>query len=318
MKVLFVIGGKTSSLHKKEDNSEISFYIKEQSDELRKLGVQIDIFRFNLNGKLNLIKKIKQLRKVLAVNSYDLIHAHYGLFGFATLFAKSKTPLVTTFHGSDINVKKNKWFSALAIKYSNYSIFVSQALYENALIKPKNNFRILPCGVDHNIFYTIEKNQARKMLGYNNEVYVLFPSSRKNPIKNFSLANESLNKLSFKYNVVELIKKSREEVNMIMNACDLLLLTSNSEGSPQVIKEALSTNLPIVSVDVGDVYENIKEIKNCYIANNNPFDIAEKMKLIINNGSKRSDGNKLSHKFENKNIAKEILVVYNILINKCG
>ncbi len=313
MKVLFVLGGKTSSLHKKGDDT-ISFYIKEQSEELKKLGIEIDYFRFQLKDKINLIHRIRSLRKYISKNNYDLIHAHYGLFGFATLFAKGELPLVTTFHGSDINVKKNSIFSAIAIKYSSFSIFVSQALYNNALIKPKNNYKILPCGVDQTIFHYIGKSNARGILGYNSDdTYILFPSSKKTPIKNYQLAEDSLKLLNYKYVLIELIKKTRKDVNLIMNACDLLLLTSKSEGSPQVIKEALSTNLPIVSVDVGDVSENIKNIDNCYITKNKPVDIAKKIELIIESGSERSNGNKTSQKFENKKIAEEILAIYNSL-----
>ena len=155
MKVLFVLGGKTSQLHKGDDG--ISFYIKEQADELRKMGVEIDYFRFKLQRKVDIFRRINALRNELIKNKYDLIHAHYGLFGFASLFAKGTLPIITTFHGSDINEPRNRFFSALAIKYSSFSIFVSEALYINAPLKPKRKFQIIPCGIDHTIFYNMDK-----------------------------------------------------------------------------------------------------------------------------------------------------------------
>jgi glycosyltransferase involved in cell wall biosynthesis len=50
-----------------------------------------------------------------------------------------------------------------------------------------------------------------------------------------------------------------------MNACDVLLFTSMYEGSPNVIKEALACNLPIVSVDVGDVRERLEGVAGCAV-----------------------------------------------------
>ncbi len=314
MKVLFIFGGKTSALHEENDKDGISFYIQEQADGLRNLGVEIDYFRFNLSSKRNIYRRIKALNKVLAKNNYDLIHAHYGLFGFLSIFAKGKTPLITTFHGSDVNIKKNRMFSALAIKFSSASIFVSRELYDKALLKPKKNYEILPCAVDQSIFYPIEKSKARKILGYKNDmVYILFPSIKSNPIKNYPLAKRALELLNFDYELIELVKKSRDEVNLIMNACDLLILTSKSEGSPQVIKEALSTNLPLVSVDVGDVLENIKDVNNCFITSNDPNNICSKIKLIISN-NKRTNGRSKATQFESNIITKNLLEIYKKVI----
>ncbi len=51
-----------------------------------------------------------------------------------------------------------------------------------------------------------------------------------------------------------------------MKASDVLLLTSYWEGSPNVIKESMACNLPIISVDVGDVKEVISGTFNCFLS----------------------------------------------------
>jgi glycosyltransferase involved in cell wall biosynthesis len=79
------------------------------------------------------------------------------------------------------------------------------------------------------------------------------------------------------------------QVAIWLNASDLVLLTSFHEGSPTIIKEALACNLPIVSVDVGDVAERIQGIEGCYIALSEPVDIAAKLSLVYN-GPRRIAG----------------------------
>ena len=43
-------------------------------------------------------------------------------------------------------------------------------------------------------------------------------------------------------------------------------MTSKSEGSPQIVKEALACNLPIVSTNTGDASVRLKSAKNCFIS----------------------------------------------------
>ena len=71
-----------------------------------------------------------------------------------------------------------------------------------------------------------------------------------------------------------------------MNACDCLLLTSYREGSPMVIKEALACGCPIISVDVGDVAMQLKDVTGCYIARRDAVDIAEKLALVVKENKK--------------------------------
>ena len=58
-------------------------------------------------------------------------------------------------------------------------------------------------------------------------------------------------------------------------------MTSITEGSPQVIKEALACGCPIVSVDVGDVKLVIDGVDGCYIARREINAIAEALKMTF-------------------------------------
>src|SRR5699024_4954863 len=98
---------------------------------------------------------------------------------------------------------------------------------------------------------------------------------------NYALAKKAVSLLDDSVELLELKDKTREEVNLLFNASDLLLMTSFTEGSPQVVKEALACNTPIVSTDVGDVKSLICDVNNCYITSYSPVDVADKIKLAL-------------------------------------
>ena len=72
-----------------------------------------------------------------------------------------------------------------------------------------------------------------------------------------------------------------EVVPTWLNAADAVLLTSAHEGSPNVVKEALACNVPVVSVDVGDVRERIGKVDGCHMADSTPEDIAAKVERVV-------------------------------------
>jgi len=76
-----------------------------------------------------------------------------------------------------------------------------------------------------------------------------------------------------------------------------------------VIKEALACNLPVVSVDVGDAREVIKDAANCYICKQEPVNIAERIKLVLNNDVRTAGRNNIQH-LSSKKIAGKIIELY--------
>jgi glycosyltransferase involved in cell wall biosynthesis len=166
------------------------------------------------------------------------------------------------------------------------------------------------------IFKPTQKSARRVKINLRQEKkYVLFSSSFNNPIKNYPLATEAIKLLNNKnVELLELKGCTREEVAILMNAVDLCLMTSFSEGSPQFIKEAMACNCPIVSTDVGDVREVISNTESCYICSYNPGDVAEKIKLALDFG-KRTDGREKIRHLDDQIIARKIISVYkNVLM----
>jgi glycosyltransferase involved in cell wall biosynthesis len=113
--------------------------------------------------------------------------------------------------------------------------------------------------------------------------YVLFSGSFDTPVKNASLAKQAVSKLQMERDIelIELKGYNREEVNLLMNACDCGLLTSLREGSPMFIKELMAANRPLVSVDVGDVRDVIEPVDGCFIAESRPENVASGLKKAL-------------------------------------
>ena len=74
---------------------------------------------------------------------------------------------------------------------------------------------------------------------------------------------------------------SNEEIPKLLNCADVFVFASLYEGSPTVIKEALACNIPVVSVDVGDVRSVIYEINGCYIAKRTIDDFSNKVEKVL-------------------------------------
>jgi teichuronic acid biosynthesis glycosyltransferase TuaC len=274
MKVLIVCSG---------NYGYISPFILEQANSLKRLGVDIDFFPIKGKGWLGYLLNYPAVTRKIKSYRPSIIHAHYGLSGLLANLQRT-VPVITTFHGSDINDKYVFKYSKWALKLSAASIFVENGMMQKE--SNNNNCVIIPCGVDISVFYPISKPEASENLGINSEsTNILFSSAFNNPVKNYPLAMKSCHILETNINVginlIELKGYTREQVNLLMNTCDCVLLTSFSEGSSQFIKEAMASNCPIVTTNVGDVNLVLGNVAGCFITSFVPADVAEKLKEAI-------------------------------------
>src|SRR5206468_12332565 len=118
-----------------------------------------------------------------------------------------------------------------------------------------------------------------------------------------------MNKLGVPTTLHYLRGVAHNEVPNWLNASDVLLMTSLHEGSPTIVKEALACGLPTVSVDVGDVGEQIKDVEGCFISYADPYQLAAKM-LKVRAGPRRVDGRAKMMEFSLERIAYRLVNVY--------
>ena len=304
MQILIVASG---------NSPQLSPFVKEQAESLIEQGLFVDFFLIKGKGLFGYLKNYLLLLKKIKHKEYDLIHAHYGLSGLLATM-QLYVPVIITFHGSDVNMKKNYIFSRIASRLSTTNIFVHQSLPKK--LKIYRNPIIIPCGFNNNRFFPLPKDKARGVLKWKkNKHYIVFSSSFDNKIKNVQLAKSAISNIN-NCQLIELKGYEKEQINLILNASDLLLVTSLSETGPIIVKEALACNCPIVSTNVGDVQKLIRNVQNCYISSYNPIDIKKRINQVFRN-NKRTNGQQIIKNFNLENIAYKIIDVYKKTLNNC-
>jgi teichuronic acid biosynthesis glycosyltransferase TuaC len=286
-------------------------FIYEQINSVKhSYNIDYDTYFIKGKGFIGYLKNLQKLKNKIREYSPDIVHAHFGLSGLVSCLQRI-TPVIVTFHGSDAN-SYVKFLSKVTAHLAIFSIYVEQKISKKINVNKKN--AIIPCGLELDKFFPIERKVARDKLNLvQDQNYILFSSAFNNPVKNYNLAKKGIELLKNEFSVIELKNRTREEVNLLINACNLLILTSISEGSPQIIKEAMACNCPIVSTDVGDIRELIGNTEGCYLTSFEPEDVANKIKLALKFG-KRTNGRERIKHLDNKIIAKKIMDVYKTVL----
>jgi teichuronic acid biosynthesis glycosyltransferase TuaC len=251
-------------------------FVKEQIDDLRGLGLDVSVlFLDTAASRVNFARGIAGLRGALDRLRPDLVHAHYGLTG-AVAVTQRHVPVVTTFHGSDAN-GSIPWQKAVSWVVARVSTPVVVSL-ELARSLGVLEATVVPAAVDLDVFQPMPRHEARRALGWPDEGYVaLLPGSRRHRAKGADLFDATLRKaraLVPALRGVSLEGLTRAEVALTMNAVDVTVMTSISEGSPVAVKESLACQTPVVSVPVGDVEHLLEGLPKCAVVPRDPEHIA--------------------------------------------
>jgi glycosyltransferase involved in cell wall biosynthesis len=324
MKVLIM-----SAIYPTPENPAFGTFVRTQVESLRRAGIDIELLLLNgRSRKWNYPKAVFQLRRRLADRSIDLIHAHYSYVGIVAR-TQSKVPVVVTYHGSDVmgliaqTGKKALW-SPLAVGAGrmlarNVDAAIAQTAKMASLLPQKSNVFIIPCEIDFEVFRLTDRHEARAALGLRTDKkYLLFAANPQIAVKRFSLAKAVADEAKKKDSSIELLVVCREpqdRLALYMNACDALVFTSYQEGSPNVIKQAMACNLPIVSTDVGDVREVIGNTAGCFVCQPDVGEFAERLLEILSD-RRRTQGRAQVQHLAGPAVARRIIDVYEQVLKK--
>lgn len=316
MKVIFVASGN------KKGGSNVSAFVQSQYDSLKKEGLEMRLVGTEGKGAKAYLRTAWKLRKMIRVERPDVVHGHYSLCGWvanmACLGLCKKPKIVVSILGS-FPTKNKKWkFVRWSINHLWDATIVKSQRTASQLELPVN---IIPNGVNLEIFQTQDTSEARKAVGFEDgKKYIIWCSNPDRPEKDWALAVEGVRELEsegVRAELVAVYNKTPQEVYTYMNAADCLLLTSWSEGSPNVIKEAMACNCPIVTTNVGDVTERLVNLEGCHVVDSRePKELADAIRKALEFG-KRTEGRKriIADQLEIGQIAKRISVVYKELVN---
>jgi len=304
-------------------------FIVRQVEFLRNAGVEVEVFPFRGSGSpLRYLRAWLQVHSKITQSRYDLVHAQFGQSGLLAVFPK-RLPLVVTFRGSDAKgiVGANQRYthagkilqllSSLVAKVADQAIVVSESLID---LLPARQYHVIPSGLDFSLFVINSKLEAQKQLGLELGLpLILFSGSKLEPRKRYDLAEDVMEIVSEKFPGARLItvdSTSHNRMPIYLNACDALLSTSMHEGSPNMVKEALACNLPIISTDVGDVRQRIELIDGCFICDGDDPEIIALALIQALSSGKRIKGRETVQHLDENLLTQKVIGVYEKAIFK--
>jgi teichuronic acid biosynthesis glycosyltransferase TuaC len=307
-----------TAMYPHSGNEGYGAFVMQQVEQLRALGHTVDVLHFpGYRSKLEYLKAAIHVFRRTRAKDYDLLHAHYGLTGLATL-CRNSVPLVISIHGSDGLVGRIEPFiSRFTCNRADAVIVASAGIAERI---PGN---VIPCGVDLDAFSPKSRAAARQRLGLSlARKYLLFPFDPARPVKRFELAKAAVEHLKREVPELELLvvwRAENGEMPWYYSAADAMILCSRSEASPTSVKEALACNLPVVSTDVGDVRKIMRGIAGVEITEATPESLAAGLKSVLKRSTSAAfDGRTPMQRYSQRETVEAIVRVYRGVMERNG
>jgi glycosyltransferase involved in cell wall biosynthesis len=297
-------------------------FIARQVEFLRRAGIDVEVFAFRGDkNPINYLKAWRRLRRKLKRERYDLIHAQFGQSGLLAL--PKRMPLVVTFRGDDIlgvnrPGRRPAFYGQLLRRLSQLVATRSDAVivvadHMRAHVPSSTPIHVIPSGLDLDSFRRLPQMEARRRLGaMDGGRLVLFACNPADERKRFDLARRAVEILNERLPARLIVAWGvpHAEIPVYMSACDVFVFTSSQEGSPNVVKEALACDLPVVSVAVGDVRQRLQGIEGCEVCvDERPETIAAALERALRRGG-RIRGRKAVQCLDERLLTKKVIDIY--------
>ena len=321
--VLMVTG-----MYPTEQKPHACTFIKTQVDSLIAEGVEVEVIHPR-RGPL-LIRYISASIQVFLktlTGRFDVVNGHYAHWCLAARMQWT-TPVVASFLGGDLlgELYADGGLSKRAILFrriSRWMCYWADAVIvkteEMKRAAPGSKVYVIPNGVDFTLFHPIPRAEARAALGWDQDrCYVLFGNNPNEYRKNFPLAQATIEHLHARGIAAELVVASglpQTTVMQYINASNALLLPSMYEGSPNIVKETMACNVPVVATDVGDVSQVIGHTKGCAVCSSDPDALAAGLEVALRHTEPTTGRSDIAH-LEASVVAKQVIALFEQVASK--
>lgn len=307
---------------------------------------EIELININLTNTRSLPKAYLKLSRFIKNYEPDVVHSHMVHANILTRLIRLITPmpkLVCTAHSSNeggilrmLAYRSTDRLANLTTNVSNTAV----TSFEMKYAVPKNSMLTIYNGVDFENFNYIPeaKNRIVKDLNLASNTRIILAVGRFSSPKNYSNLFKAISMLKkqldthfilliagdgeLREEIEQLVRKlkindnvmllgRRQDIPELMSACDAFVLSSDYEGLPTVLIEALACQAHVVSTDVSGAREIIGEYG--YIV---PIKDSEKLAKAIIKALNIKERNVLGKnyaksKFDINIISKKWLDIYN-------
>lgn len=313
-----------------ESKPGYGIFVKRQIESLQALGLECDVLF--IEGYRSRWEYARAAWHVLRLNWSKarplLIHSHGGETAVSICWYRRGSVLLS-YCGSDVlgsaraDGRLLYWTRPRRFAFQQMARLMSATVTKSAEMEAMLTKRlrarnvVIPNGVDRSLFWPMPRDDARRQLGWPSaELIVLFAADPAVVRKRYWLAEAACREARRSVGRVRLIAAGDippDSMPLHMAAADCLLLTSSIEGSPNVVKEAVACDLPVVSTDVGDVREILQGVEPSWICASDPLELAAAVVKCLT-VRQRSNGRMRSERLGQEQIGARLLELYGRLV----
>ena len=297
--------------------------IEELDSELLERGIEFFNIPFTRNPlDFSNIKAFNKLVQIQKENNYDVVHVHTPVASIYGRLLKLKFPklkTIYTVHGFHFykGAPIQNWcifypIEKIMSKLTDSIVTINSEDY-NASLKFKVNetYKIDGVGVDLDIYNSLNNvSEIRKKLGLKDDDFVILMIAEVNKNKNHKQVIDAIDLLNKKGIDVKLlcagegvllehIKKDvidrnlsnnikmlgyRTDINELITACDIGIMTSYREGLPRSIMELMAHKKPVIGTNIRGIRDLVIDEYNGYLVEvDDSKETANKIELLQGN-----------------------------------
>jgi teichuronic acid biosynthesis glycosyltransferase TuaC len=275
-----------------------SSWAEKRLDLLRRAGAEVDVLAMDCVGdRWRFFDLWREVRRRVATGRCDLVVPLYGSLNGLVCTLQRSVPCAVAFAGTDLG----GWTRAsgrppvralLSVAASQASALLADGVaamsgrLRDHVWAPWVRLRteVIPDAVDTDMFFPRSRDEARRQLGLpsSGRRVAFVTVERGFASKREDVADQVIQRVRREFPEAQLWLLTGvpfEQMPLHYAAADIVLLTSDAEGSPNCIKEALACGVPVVATNVGDVAILLAGLPNCHVAA--PGDVAGLAKGVV-------------------------------------